>query len=108
MHTHEALEAINFGVQPDYQTHYEARQNEGVKLASCPFFTTSVYDVTQSVSIRQSSLDSFVVLIGLSGEVTVSSDDDTTTLHGYETLLIASENKEVRIVGSGKFLEVHI
>lgn len=108
LHTREALEAINFDVQADYRTHYEARQSEGVELASCPYFTTSVYEVAAPVCIGQSSMDSFIILIGLSGEVTVATDDDTTTLHGYETLLIAAENKEVKIAGTGKFLEVHI
>ena len=46
LHTEEAKEAIDYKVYPDYRTHYVARPGERVELVKCPFFTTSLYDMT--------------------------------------------------------------
>ena len=108
LHTEEAAEAIDFRVSHDYRTHYEARTNTAVPLVDCPYFTTSVYDIDTPTVINQTSLDSFVVLVGLKGTGEVMTDDDCSTLKAGETLLIAADNKQIAVSGKIKFLEVHI
>lgn len=108
LHTQEAFGSIKFDRQFNSRIDYKTKENQGVELVSCPYFTTSVYNISHSAYICQSLLDSFVILIGLSGKFTLTTDSDTTLFRGYETLLIAAENKEIKIEGEGKILEVHI
>ena len=109
LHTREALESIDFSVYPDYRSHYTPKKDQGVEIVTCPYFTTSLYDVSgSSVTIEQHRLDSFIILMGLSGEVSVAADGDSTTLHGFETLLVPAENSKLTITGKGRLLEVHI
>ena len=47
LHTELSKDAIDYTVSEDYRTHYTPKQNEPVELVSCPYFTTSVYDLTE-------------------------------------------------------------
>ncbi|MBR1687248.1 MAG: class I mannose-6-phosphate isomerase [Prevotella sp.] len=109
LHTEEAAESIDYTVLDDYRTHYRTAKNEGVEMVSCPYFTTSVYDLDEPMTIDYSELDSFVILIGLSGSATVTIDDDTeTTLRAGETLLLPANINNVRVEGTAKFLETYV
>ena len=108
LHTKEAAESIDYSVLDDYRQHYDARQNEGQQLISCPYFTTAVYDLTEPMTIDYSELDSFVALIGLKGEGLLSIDGDEVVLHAGETILLPAFVKEVNISGTVKFLETYV
>jgi len=108
LHTKEAAESIDYSVLNDYRQHYDARQNEGQQLISCPYFTTAVYDLTEPMTIDYSELDSFVALIGLKGEGLLSIDGDEVVLHADETILLPAFVKEVNISGTVKFLETYV
>ena len=108
LHTKEAAESIDYSVLDDYRQHYDARQNEGQQLISCPYFTTAVYDLTEPMTIDYSELDSFVALIGLKGEGLLSIDGDEVVLHADETILLPAFVKEVNISGTVKFLETYV
>lgn len=108
LHTQQAAECINYEVLPDYRTHYEPKQDESVELVSCPYFTTSVYDLTEPMTIDYGDLDSFVILIGLKGEGVVTTDDgQQATISAGETLLLPATTKEVKVEGTVKFLETY-
>lgn len=109
LHTKQAAECINYEVLPDYRTHYTARKDEPVLLVSCPYFTTSVYDLTEPMTIDYSELDSFVILIGLRGEGTLTDDEgNKTTLRAGETILLPATTKVVNVEGCIKFLETYV
>lgn len=108
LHTREAMESIDFTVYPDYRSHYTYEKDRGAELVACRYFTTTLYDLSHSVQIDQRRLDSFVVLMGLSGDLTVATDSDATTLHAFQTLLVAAENGHIEVTGEGRFLEIHI
>ena len=48
LHTELAKGAIDYTVLPDYRTHYQKAQDREVELVSCPYFTTSLYDLTEA------------------------------------------------------------
>ena len=52
LHTELAKGAIDYTVLPDYRTHYQKAQDREVELVSCPYFTTSLYDLTGSADHR--------------------------------------------------------
>lgn len=108
LHTQEALESIDFTVLDDYRTHYTPRQNESQLLVECPYFNTAVYDLTEPMTIDYSDLDSFVILIGLKGEGTLTIDGENLPFRTGETLLLPATIKEVRVEGTLKFLETYV
>ena len=106
LHTREAAESIDYQVKDDYRTHYEARKNEGVQVVSCPLFTTAVYDIDEPMTIDYSDLDSFVILIGVDGEGTITDEEGhTTSLRAGETVLLPAIAQEITVNGTVKFLE---
>lgn len=108
LHTEAAAECIDYSVENDYRTKYEARKNEGVELAQCTHFTTSVYDLDEPMLLDYSELDSFVVLIALSGECTLSTGDAETQLRAGETVLLPATTQTLNVSGTVKFLETFV
>ena len=108
LHTQEASESINYTVLDDYRTHYQPRTNESQLLVECPYFNTAVYDLTEAMTIDYSELDSFVILIGMKGEGTLTIDGETVAFSAGETILIPASSQEVRTEGTIKFLETYV
>ena len=109
LHTKEAAESINYQVERDYRTHYTPLRNKAVPVVSCPYFTTSVYDLDEPMTLDYSELDSFVILIGVQGEGVLCDEKGCeTSLRAGETILIPAEAREVRISGSMRFLETFV
>lgn len=108
LHTEAAAECIDYSVENDYRTKYEPRKNEGVELAQCIHFTTSVYDLNEPMLLDYSELDSFVVLIALSGECTLSTGDAETQLRAGETVLLPATTQTLNVLGTVKFLETFV
>lgn len=108
LHTREAAESIDYTVLPDYRQHYTPRKNEGQLLVECPYFNTAVYDLDEPMQIDYSELDSFVILIGLKGEATLTIDDEQATLRQGETILLPATVRHVHTEGSIKFLETYV
>lgn len=109
LHTKEASECINYHVEDDYRTQYEAIKNQGVALVNCPYFTTAVYDLDEPMTLDYSELDSFVILIGMKGEGTVTDDEGNTfTLNAGETVLVPATTQTLKVEGTVKFLETYV
>lgn len=109
LHTQEAAECIDYCVSPDYRTHYNAEKNIGIPLVTCPYFNTALYDLDEPMTLDYSELDSFVVLIGLKGEATLTNGEGhSTTLQAGETLLLPATTETIVVEGTLKFLETYV
>ena len=109
LHTKEAAECIDYTVYPDYRTQYEARQNEPVELVSCPYFTTSVYDLTEPMTLDYSDLDSFVIFVGLKGEGEITdAEGNTISFRAGESVLLPATTTVIKVSGTIKFLESYV
>ena len=109
LHTKQAAECIDYTVHSNYRTEYQQRLNEGVNLVQCPYFTTSVYNLTEPMTIDYSDLDSFVVLIALKGAATFTSHDGSTfTLRAGESVLVPATTRQLQVQGTIKFLETFV
>lgn len=109
LHIKEAAESIDYTVSDDYRTHYEHKENEPMTLVQCPFFTTTLYDLTEPMTLDYSDLDSFVILIGVGGEGTITdSEGNTTTLNAGETILVPATESVLNVKGTLKFLESYV
>ena len=108
LHTKEAAESINYTVLPNYRTEYKLEKNVPQQVAQCPSFTTAVYDLDEPMMLDYSELDSFVILIGLKGEGTLTADGKSVSLNAGETVLIPATAKEIKVEGNVKFLETYV
>lgn len=111
LHTELAKDAIDYEVFDDYRTHYDAVKDEPVELVACPYFTTSLYDMTESITCDYSELDSFVVLICLEGKCkVVDNEGNEVQLQAGETVLLAASTVDVHITpeGEAKLLETYV
>ena len=112
LHTAQAVVAINFAdVQDDFRTSYDRVQNEPVEVVACPYFTTSVYDMTEEITCDYSELDSFVIFICVEGACRLrDNEDNEITLQAGETVLLPATTQNVTIVPDQhvKLLETYV
>lgn len=111
LHTELAKDAINYEVLDDYRTHYEAVKDEPVELVACPYFTTSLYDLTETITCDYSELDSFVIFICMDGACKlVDNEGNEIALQAGETVLIPATTEDVTIQPEGtvKLLETYV
>lgn len=111
LHTELAKEAIDYEVLDDYRTHYEVEKDEPVELVACPYFTTSLYDLTENISCDYSELDSFVILICMEGACKViDNEGNEVSIHAGETILLPAAIQEISIQpeGTAKLLETYV
>ena len=108
LHTQLASESIDYTVLDNYRTEYTPIKDEGVQVASCPYFTTAVYDLTQPMTLDYSELDSFVILIAVKGAGKLSSNGTEMPFRTGDTVLIPAMASEVKVEGEIKFLETFV
>ena len=99
LHTEQSKAAIDYSVLPDYRTHYEDARDCRVPLASCEYFTTSLYNISKEHSIDLAELDSFVVVICTAGSGTITDNaGDSVTIRQGETILVPATATSLNIV----------
>jgi mannose-6-phosphate isomerase len=109
LHTREAAECINYHVEKSYRTEYVPRKNQGVSLVQCPYFNTAIYDLDEPMTLDYSELDSFVILIALRGEGTLTDDEgNKIPFRMGDTVLLPATTQMVEVEGTVKFLETYV
>lgn len=109
LHTKEAAESIDYTVYPTYRTEYMPKKDEAVTLVTCRYFTTSVYDLTEAMTLDYSELDGFVILICLEGEGSMADEDgEKVVFRAGETVLLPATTNNVMVEGTVKFLETFV
>lgn len=102
LHTELAKDAIDYTVLPDYRTRYEAAKDREVELVSCPYFTTSLLDLTAEKEMDLAALDSFVVVICMEGRGTIADDrGGVLPIHQGETVLVPASVGSLRLTPEG-------
>lgn len=93
LHTEKAKQALDFTVYPDYRTHYIYNEGGVSCLKACPYFTTNLIDVRKTISRNLKANDSFVVLMGIKGDTTISiaaTGEKLLLQEGFSTLIPAA------------------
>ena len=67
LHTELAKDAIDYTVKPDYRTGYQKAVNRESVLVRCPYFTTSLYDLTEPYEKDLHNIDSFLTVVCVEG-----------------------------------------
>lgn len=109
LHIEQAKEAINFSSSDNGEAP-KVVLNEPTNLVESPYFTTSLYRLTEPMSCDYSELDSFVILICTSGSCRVIFKDEETILNAGHSLLVAAEAEGVMLLPDGKcdILETYV
>jgi len=110
LHVEEALAAIDYKYYPEYKTQYHPKENETVKLVSCPYFTTNLMDFTESTEKDYANLDSFVIYICLEGDFIIKCDGEAYPVKMGDCVLLPKTIEKVALeTTSGfKILESYI
>ena len=110
LHTELAKKAVDFNLYDSYRTDYEPLQDEEVELVSCKYFTTNLYDLTLPYAKDLSEIDSFMVVMCLSGSGTIEVDGESLEISRGRTILIPASADDVCFIpdSSMKLLTSHI
>ncbi|MCM1107537.1 MAG: class I mannose-6-phosphate isomerase [Clostridium sp.] len=101
LHTAEAREAIRFE-EIETRMNRPVEDNVPCELVRSPYFTTSLYRLTEPMSCDYSSLDSFVILICTEGACRVTVADEEVCLRQGQTVLVAARCGGVTLQPEGK------
>ena len=112
LHISQAMDAINFSdVQDDFRTEYETVINEPVEILTTPYFSVSLYDMTEEITCDYSELDSFVIFVCVEGSCRMIDDaENEVTICAGETVLFPAVTQSVSIIPEGKvkLLEAYV
>ena len=111
LHTELAKDAIDYTVLDDYRTHYPQVTDSENTLVSCKYFTTSLFDLSQSVTKDIASLDSFLIAICIDGHGTISDGHgNSIQIRKGETILLPADSLSATFTpeGSMKLLACHL
>ena len=111
LHTELAVDVIDYKKRDNYREQYTPVKNQPVVLAECPYFKTSLLDITENTERDYSLLDSFVIYMCAGGSVTVVTEgNDNINLEKGDTLLIPAETAFVNLkpAKEGRLLEIFI
>jgi len=97
LHTELAKEAIDYTFLPDYRSHYEPQKNTETPLVSCPYFTTSLYELDRPTVKDLSVTDSFLIVMCLAGHGTLADcEGGETPIRQGDTLLVPAATHSLR------------
>ena len=95
LHTELAKQAVDFKLYDSYRTVYEPTQDEEVELVSCKYFTTSLYDLTLPYARDLSEIDSFMVVMCVSGSGSLEVDGESLEISQGQTILIPASADDI-------------
>ncbi|MBJ6369554.1 type I phosphomannose isomerase catalytic subunit [Snuella sedimenti] len=108
LHNDLAIDAFDFDMEDNFRVNYSKTENQSNEMVSCPYFTTSYLEVTETLK-RENDHDSFMIYICVEGEAEIKTEAATEKIKKGETLLMpaAIENFEIS-AASAKLLEVYV
>lgn len=109
LHTELALDAIDYSKKDDFRVAYTATENVNNTMVDCPYFKTDFLHLNQDFDESTSNLDSFMILMCVSGMATVTNDWGEVDLRKGETVLLPASGEKMGIfTKEAKFLRVTI
>ena len=120
LHTELAKEAIDYKVYPEYWVPYTPVKDREEELVSCKYFTTSLFDLDKAVHKELAELDSFLVVMCISGQGTILDSEPVfdsegrrgptrghlTGIRQGETVLIPASSVGVTFTPGGSGMKV--
>lgn len=110
LHTDKALAAIDYKYYGEYKTQYSSEKNKPSTLVASPYFTTNLLDLDSVIQRDYSSLDSFVIYVGIEGTVSINYGKGSLNINKGDSVLLPAIFKSVALSGTGnsRLLEVYM
>jgi mannose-6-phosphate isomerase len=109
LHTDLALEAIDLSNDKDFKINYTAKVNQASELFHNQYFKTNIIALDSKITRDYSTMDSFVILMGVEGKSMVVTDGNQEVLEQGETLLVPACITKISIESqNAKILEVSV
>ncbi|UII25608.1 class I mannose-6-phosphate isomerase [Fulvivirga maritima] len=110
LHVEEAVDAIDYKFYDEYKSNKPVELNKNTALVECPFFETNRMVIDDEMKKDYSSLDSFVILVFLEGETTITAGDFKMQATLGDVVLIPAEVNDIVLtpLAKSKVLETYI
>lgn len=108
LHVEQAAECIDYRMQEDYRTRYQPTCNQPTTVVSCPYFTTSVMPVSGKAAVDCSAIDSFIIVMAVSGEGSIDADGTTVAVQTGQTILLPATAQHIEACGDMTVLLIWI
>ena len=96
LHVEQSKDAVDYSVLDDYKTSYTPELNKAVSLVECNYFKTHLLNLTKTVEVPVRANDSFMIVICLEGEGTLTdSNGYTLNLKQGETVLVPAVTDQI-------------
>uniref|UniRef100_UPI0040483AB7 type I phosphomannose isomerase catalytic subunit n=2 Tax=Roseivirga sp. TaxID=1964215 RepID=UPI0040483AB7 len=97
LHTHEAIDALDYNSYSDYKTKVQKSLNEVVPLVKSQYFQTNLLEFTTGIIREHYDTDSFVIYTCVEGDAEITTLGHTTKISMGNAVLVPQKFPEVHI-----------
>ncbi|MCX7861876.1 MAG: class I mannose-6-phosphate isomerase [Bacteroidales bacterium] len=108
LHIEEALDVIDYSKTSDLKIEYENQKNVSIELINCPYFTTNLFDMNQSIDREYIQIDSFKIWLFIKGEGYVKYNETQIKYNKGDVYLIPSEIHEISLIPANETIALEV
>ena len=104
LHTEQAKDAIDYTVYPEYKSEYDRNGKSATPLVKCQYFDVR-REIIDGVSTIDASADSFMIIMCLDGEATITDNlGGVTHVKKGESILVPAVITSMKAEGKATFM----
>ena len=104
LHTEQAKDAIDYTVYPEYKSEYDRNGKSATPLVKCQYFDVK-REIIDGVSNIDASTDSFMIIMCLDGEATITDNlGGVTHVKKGESILVPAVITSMKAEGNATFM----
>ena len=104
LHTEQAKDAIDYTVYPEYKSEYDRNGKSATPLVKCEYFDVK-REIIDGVSTIDASADSFMIIMCLDGEATITDNlGGVTHVKKGESILVPAVITSMKAEGNATFM----
>ena len=104
LHTEQAKDAIDYTVYPEYKSEYDRNGKSAAPLVKCQYFDVK-REIIDGVSTIDASSDSFMIIMCLDGEATITDNlGGVTHVKKGESILVPAVITSMKAEGNATFM----
>ena len=104
LHTEQAKDAIDYTVYPEYKSEYDRNGKSATPLVKCQYFDVK-REIIDGVSTIDASTDSFMIIMCLGGEATITDNlGGVTHVKKGESILVPAVITSMKAEGNATFM----
>ena len=104
LHTEQAKDAIDYTIYPEYKSEYDRNGKSATPLVKCQYFDVK-REIIDGVSTIDASTDSFMIIMCLDGEATITDNlGGVTHVKKGESILVPAVITSMKAEGKATFM----